>query len=300
MKNDRRNALISAILCVFVGLILLSCQGPGPEKQESSPAVVHRPLSPDRPRSTAETDLIETIRQRGELRVGMQVGYVPFQMPGPKGSIIGFDVDCAEATARALGVGLRIVRLSWEELIPALIEGKADVVMSGMTVTPTRNIEVIFTTPVLETGRMFLVHRKNADRFKRLQDLDRGDVFVVTRNGGLGPLRLNEVLPKAGFREFADQEAALIEVVQGRAQAYIDEEFAVRMEAAKRSNLLVGVFAPLTYEPVAWAIRCGDLHWLNWLDNFIRMMHKDGTLENLRKKWTHDYYLDVVGLRDAR
>jgi polar amino acid transport system substrate-binding protein len=63
---------------------------------------------------------------------------------------------------------------------------------------------------------------------------------------------------------------------------------------------LVGVFTPLTYEPIAWAIRPGDTHWLNWLDNFIRMMHKDGALENLRKKWMHDYYLDVVGSRDTR
>ncbi|MCA1961777.1 MAG: transporter substrate-binding domain-containing protein [Desulfomonile sp.] len=288
------------VFCLTVGLLLVSCKGPGPQKAESPTPSVETPVSPPHPQPEAPLGVIDAIRQRGELRVAMQVGYVPFQMPGPKGSLIGFDVDCAEIAAHALGVGLRIVRLSWEELIPALLNGKADVVMSGMTITPERNLEVVFTAPVIETGRMFLVHRKNADRFKRLSDFDRGNVFLVTRNGGLGKLRLNELAPKAGVREFADQETAITEVIQGRAQAYIDEEFNVRMEAAKRSNVLVGVFTPLTHESIAWAIRPGDSHWLNWLDNLIRMMHKDGSLENLRTKWMQDYYLDVVGSRDTR
>lgn len=300
MSLTRRQVLLPAFLTFVLALALLSCQHPNSEKAESRTTQAETAVAPSQIRPEADAGVIEAIRRRGELRVGMQVGYVPFQMQGPKGSLVGFDVDCAEAVARALGVGLRIVRLSWEELLPALIEAKADVVMSGMTITSERNIEVVFTAPVLDTGRMFLVHRKNAERFTRLKDLDRANVFVVTRNGGLGTLRLNEAIPKAGVREFADQAAALAEVIQGRAQAYIDEEFIIRMEAAKRSDLLVGAFAALTYEPIAWAIRPGDPHWLNWLDNFIRMMHKDGTLENLRKKWMHDYYLDVVGSRDAR
>lgn len=300
MTSRSLKAVSSTLLCLFVGLISLSCQRPDSEKKASGPATVEESAAKPPVLTEADAGVIETIRSRGELRVGMQVGYVPFQMPGPKGSLVGFDVDCAEAAARELGVGLRIVRLTWEELIPAVLEGKADVIMSGMTVTPERNLEVVFTAPVLETGRMFVVHRKNADRFKQFRDLDHTEVFVVTRNGGLGKLRLNELLPRAGVREFTETAAALAEVIQGRAQAYIDEEFTVRTEAAKRSDILVGVFTPLTYEPIAWAVRPGDIHWLNWLDNFIRMMHKDGTLENLRKKWMHDYYLDVVGSRDTR
>lgn len=300
MRRGRVATISALILCVTIGLLSLSCKGPEPQQAQTPTASVETPIAQPHRQPDAQPNVIDTIRQRGELRVAMQVGYVPFQMPGPKGSLIGFDVDCAEIAARALGVGLRIVRLTWEELIPALLDGKADVVMSGMTVTPERNIEVVFTEPVLDTGRMFVVHRKNADRFKRLSDLDRGDVFLVTRNGGLGKLRLNELLPKAGIREFADQESAVTEVIQGRAQAYIDEEFAVRMEAAKHSDVLVGVFTPVTHETIAWAIRPGDIHWLNWLDNLIRMMHKDGTLENLRTKWMQDYYLDVVGTRDTR
>src|SRR4030042_2848119 len=149
-------------LC-FVALFALSCQHNEPDKGEHK-AIAQRSVGcperlserPDLRRST-----LQTIRERGELRVGMQVGYVPFQMLGPQGSLVGFDVDAAQVLSRAMGVGLRIVRQNWAELIPSLLEGKTDLVMSGGAITPARNIEVVFSVPLLETGRMFLVHQKN-------------------------------------------------------------------------------------------------------------------------------------------
>ena len=238
-------------------------------------------------------NVLKSIQERGELRVGMQVGYVPFQMPGPEGSLIGLDVDTARMVAKSLGVGLRIVRLSWTELVPALLEEKTDLIMSGMTVTPKRNLEVDFTIPVLETGRMFLVHRKNASHFKRFSDLDRPGVFVVSAPGTLGELKLEKLLPRAGHRQFPDRAAALKEIIEERAHAYVDEEFAVRLACAKRPDILISRFEPLTYEPVAWAIRPGNSHWLNWLNNFIRAIRRDGRLDALKKKWLRDYYLDI-------
>ena len=47
---------------------------------------------------------IEAILKRGELRVGMEAGYIPFEMRDKKGDIIGFDVDLARLMARAMGV----------------------------------------------------------------------------------------------------------------------------------------------------------------------------------------------------
>jgi polar amino acid transport system substrate-binding protein len=102
------------------------------------------------------------------------------------------------------------------------------------------------------------------------------------------------VITRAAFREFPDREAALNEVIQGRAHAYVHEEFDVRLACAKRPDVLIGRFIPLTFEPIAWAIAPGDSHWLNWLNNVILAMQRDGRLDELRKKWLHDYYLDLV------
>jgi len=285
-----------SFLCTVVALVTLSCQRNDIKKSEGQEPAALSASSRDGsiPKADLTRGILQAIRDRGELRVGMQVGYVPFQMLGPQGSLVGFDVDAAQILSRAMGVGLRIVRQNWEELIPSLLEGKTDVVMSGLTITPQRNFEVVFAIPLLETGRMFLVHQKNAERFRKFSDLDAPGVFVVSVPGASGKLRLREMLTRAGFREFPDREAALNEVIQGRAHAYVHEEFDIRLACAKRPDVLIGRFTPLTFEPIAWAIAPGDGHWLNWLNNIILNWQRDGTLDELNKKWLQDYYLDIV------
>ncbi len=223
----------------------------------------------------------------------MQVGYAPFEMLGKDDKLEGFDVDMAQLAARLLMVNLRIVRRQWQDLIPSLVAGETDVIMSGMTVTPKRNERVLFTIPVVESGRMFVVHLSNADRFGKLSNLNASGTFVVSIPGGLGKLRPRTVLPKASYREFPTRKQALVEVLEKRAHAFIDGEFSIRMAAATHAGSLVAGFEPLTYEPIAWAVRPGDTHWLNWLNNFVRVIWKDGTLDRFKMKWFRDYYLDI-------
>jgi len=214
-------------------------------------------------------------------------------MYGDRGDLIGLEVDLAEMAARRLNVALRVVRLTWQELIPSLLDGGTDVVMSGMTVTSERNVQALFTIPVIETGRMFLVHASNGDRFKNVEDLDKTGTFVVSTPSGLGELRIRELLPNASYREFPDRKSCIDEVLEQRAHAFIDEEFSVRLACATHPRAFTSRFKSITYEPISWAVRPGDLHLLNWLNNFIRQVHGDGRLDGLKKKWLQDYFLDM-------
>ncbi|MEW6112486.1 MAG: transporter substrate-binding domain-containing protein [Thermodesulfobacteriota bacterium] len=278
-------ALLPCVFCLVIGLVVFS-QGSWSETKQSS--LLHSTSSVTSggldPRVSAQGTL-EAIRSRGELRVGMQTGYMPFQIPDSDGQAIGLDVDVASMVAQALGVRLRIVRQDNRELMPSLLRGKIDVIMSAWSITPERNAQVVFTRPVLDTGRMFAVHREYAESFQQLNHLNREGLLLVSGPSGYGNLKAEQALPLAACRELPDSRSALDEVVQGRAHAYVDEEFAVRMACARYPELLVGRFEPFTYEPIAWAIRPSDNHWLNWLNNFIDMMRHDGTLEALHKKW---------------
>lgn len=59
---------------------------------------------------------LNEIIKRGELRVGLEPGYLPFEMKDKKGNVIGFDVDLAREMAKAMGVKLKLVPTSWDEL----------------------------------------------------------------------------------------------------------------------------------------------------------------------------------------
>lgn len=294
---DRQsNAVFVIFACVLTGLALFACQDVPPEKVESPkisiPKEPQAALPVKQPAATDNT--IGAIKERGEIRVGMQVGYIPFEMLGRDGGLEGLDVDLARLVARSLMVKLRIVRQNWQDLIPSLLDGRTDVIMSGMHITPDRNTRVLFTAPVLESGRMFIVHTTNAERLKKFKDLNKSGIFVVSASDGLGDLKLGTLLPKASYREFPERKPAVKEVLEKRAHAFIDEEFSIRLAAATHPESLVASFKPVTYEPIAWAVRPGDAHWLNWLDNFIRVIQKDGRLESLKKKWVQDYFLDIL------
>jgi polar amino acid transport system substrate-binding protein len=57
----------------------------------------------------------------------------------------------------------------------------------------------------------------------------------------------------------------------------------------------VGIYEPLTYEPLAWAIRKGDPDFLNWLNNFLAQLRGDGRWEQLKEKWFVEYIIEMAG-----
>ena len=83
---------------------------------------------------------LDEIQKRGTLRVGLEPGYMPFELTSKKGEIIGFDVDMAKRMAKAMGVKLELVSTAWDGIIPALLTDKFDIIMSGMTLTQERNL----------------------------------------------------------------------------------------------------------------------------------------------------------------
>lgn len=300
MSNELHFPLTHRAVLVLSVLVLCSCGlfGTTSDDARTKRQKTEKPPVPTAVKPTLSDGVLAEINRRGELVVGMQEGFVPFEMRGKDGRLVGFDVDTARSAAKQLGVGLRLVKQDWGQLIPSLNSGTIDVIMSGMTVTSERNRHVVFTSPVLSSGRMFLVNRKNAQNIKKFEDLDRPGIFVVSGPGGLGTLRFDELVEHAAYREFPDRKSALEEVLSNRAQAYVDDEFAIRAACARYPDKLIGRFQPLTLERIAWAVAPGDYHWVNWLNNFIAELEGNGRLDELKRKWLRDYFLDRVGITE--
>ena len=74
----------------------------------------------------AKKSTLEKILQRGELRVGFEAGYMPFEMTDKKGRFVGFDIDMGIEMAKALGVKPVFVDTFWPSIIPALKLGRFD------------------------------------------------------------------------------------------------------------------------------------------------------------------------------
>src|SRR5215467_9100859 len=99
--------------------------------------------------SSAHAGTLDDIKKRGEMVVGMEVAYVPYEF-FKDGQIIGYDVDIANKFAEKLGVKAKFVDTEWNGILPALIAKKFDTILSGMTITKERAEKLNFSMPYAE------------------------------------------------------------------------------------------------------------------------------------------------------
>ena len=274
------------LLCVLFALICIGSYCVGPAMAISTEDV-------------AKASALEEILKRGELWVGMEAGYQPFEMQDEKGNIVGFDVDMAYEMGKAFfGEGgekkVKLINTAWEGIIPALMTHKFDIIMSGMTVLQSRNLKVNFCEPYYYIGQCLLIQRKDKDKYKSYKDLNKRGVVVTSKLGVTGAFTAEKLIPKATLRLFKTEAEGALQVANGVADAFIYDEPQVRVFAAKYKDKTMGIYEPITYEPLAWAIRKGDVDFLNWLNNFLRQARGDGRWEQLKQKWFVDYIEELA------
>ncbi|WP_027359415.1 transporter substrate-binding domain-containing protein [Desulforegula conservatrix] len=244
----------------------------------------------------AKKSTLEDIIKRGELRVGFEAGYIPFEMTDKKGGFVGFDIDIAKEMAKALKVKFVPVNTAWDGIIPALVTQKFDIIMSGMTVTQERNIQINFADPYIVVGQTILLSKKHEGKVKSYKDLNDPKYTVVSKLGTTGEQATKREIPKCTYKSFETEAEALLEVVNGKADAYVyDKPNCVVALAEQGSDKLVFLDQPFTYEPLAWGVRKGDPDFMNWLNNFLRQIQNDGTYERINNKWikSTDWYKDI-------
>lgn len=244
----------------------------------------------------AKKSTLESILKRGELRVGFEAGYMPFEMTDKKGRFVGFDIDMAKEMAKAMGVKFVPVNTAWDGIIPSLITDKFDIIMSGMTVTQERNLKINFADPYIIVGQTILLNKKHEGTVTSYKDLNDPKYIVTSKLGTTGEQAAKRYIPKSTYKSFETETEAVLEVINGKADAYVyDQPNCVVIMAEQGAGKLVFLDEPFTYEPLAWAVRKGDPDFLNWLNNFLRQVKNDGRYERMYNKWIKsvDWYQNV-------
>ena len=234
----------------------------------------------------AKKSTIEEILKRGELRVGFESGYVPFEMTNKKGEFIGFDMDYARRLAKSMGVKFVPVNTAWDGIIPALVTGKFDIIMGGMTITQERNLKINFAEPYIVVGQTILLNKKLENEVKSYKDLNNPKYILTSRMGTTGEQSIKKFMPKATYKGFESEAEAGLEVINGKADALVyDLPFCGFLYGSQGKDKTVFLSEPFTYEPLAWAIKKGDPDFLNYLNNFLRQSRGDGFYDRMYKKW---------------
>ncbi|MCP3900900.1 MAG: transporter substrate-binding domain-containing protein [Desulfobacteraceae bacterium] len=272
----RRDFSLISILVIFV--FMFSFAGCGQQNTETKSVNAQLQL--------AQSSTLEKIQKAGELRVGFESGYLPFEMTSKDGDFMGFDIDMAKEMAKAMGVKFVPVNTAWDGIIPALITDKFDILISGMTITQERNLAINFADPYIIVGQTILLRKGLEGKIKSYADLNDPKYTVTSKLGTTGEQAIKRMIPKAKYKSFEVESEAALEVLNGKADATIyDLPFCVTFMAQQGKGNLTFLDKPFTFEPLAWAIKKGDPDFLNWLNNFLRQMKNDGRYDTIYSKW---------------
>jgi polar amino acid transport system substrate-binding protein len=237
----------------------------------------------------AAADTLDDIKSAGVLRVGMEPGYMPFELTTQKGEIIGFDVDMAKRIAKKLGVKLELVSTAWDGIIPSLLTGKFDILMSGMTITEERAKAIDFANPYIVIGQTALIRKDLAGEIKTYKDLDNPKYKVASKLGTTGDIAARKHFPKAQYFSYETEQEGVMEVVNGRIDAFIyDSPYNAVAYAEKGQGKLVFLDQPFTDEPLGWALRKGNPKLQAFLNDFLKEAKADGTYDKIYTKWFKD------------
>ena len=195
--------------------------------------------------------VMDRILKRGELVVGTTASQPPMIATSKTGQIIGFDADIARSIADAMGVKLTFETMPFAQLLPALEKGKVDMVISGMTMLPARNVKVAFVGPYFVSGKGIVTKEKNIAALEEAAGLNQETFTVAALKNSTSQTFVEKAAPKAKLVTTASYDEAIELLLADKVDALV-ADFPFCALAAFRfgdKGLKAGQ-SKLTFEPL--------------------------------------------------
>jgi len=202
-----------------------------------------------------------------------------------EGRLAGLEVDFATELGQAIGRPLRLLDLEFEQLIPALLDGRVDVIMAGMTITRARELRIAFSQPYLSSGLAALVRRSDAGRFSSPEQVRSTTRAVGTVSGTTGDRYVREQCPQATLQVYPTASAAVDELRTNRIDALVHDAPVLAWYLGTDEANLAVVLPPLNREPLGWGLRQGDAELRSAVDAALARWRSDGTRERILSRW---------------
>ena len=228
-------------------------------------------------------NLLDEIKDRGELHVGMVLQFEPQMYIDDAGNPAGYDVDLMNMLAEDLGVELRISNLEFDAMIPGLIARQFDMVSVGLVGRPARLEQLWFTCPYVPYRQVVVVN--DGAGIMSIDELNSSDVTMTALTGSTAANLTETRFPNAELIQL-DQAPAFLEVASGRADAIVVEEYlALPFVAENPGTSVLNPNAPFVAEEYgAWAVPRGEVVWLNYLNGWLAYYISRGTLDEVYER----------------
>lgn len=223
--------------------------------------------------------------ENSALIVGTEPTYPPFEMTNDQGEIIGFDIDLLSAIAADQGLTIEFRDMDFDSIIPALQGGNIDIAASGLSITPARQKQVLFSDPYIEAGLVIAVTMKNAN-VSGVDDL--AGLTVAVQQGTTGAAKAEE-LKAAGkvsnIKYFPNVSVAIMELVNGGADAIINDKPVTQAFVSKMPDKIKIVGETLVSDEYGFAVANSNTELIAKLNAGLANVKAAGLIEELSAKY---------------
>ncbi len=266
----KKNSLLALLWLLAVPLLFSACTADGGKRGLTADAA----------------PVLQSILEKGEIVVGTAGDMPPLNMTVKSGKVVGLEPELAEYIADAMGVRLKLKTMSFSELLPALEAGRVDIIISGMTITPKRNLKVAFVGPYFLSGKCVLTKDKALAEADEASDINRPEIKLAALKGSTSALFVEELIPKAQLVPAKNYDQAVDMVLDNKVNALIgDYPICVVSLLRYPDRGLTSVVSLLTQEPLGIALPGNDPLFVNWMNNFLQNLQSNGILDDLKEYW---------------
>jgi ABC-type amino acid transport substrate-binding protein len=218
------------------------------------------------------------------LRVGVTASFPPM-IYKEGGQLVGVEADFARALGEELGRPVKLVEVNWEDQIPALVEGRTDIIMSSVSITRARQLRVAFTKPYLAAGQSVLVRRQDANKYLLgFPSMPEGTIGVLKAT--TGDFLIQQDFSRSKRKEFKSPIEAAKALEKKRIDLLVcDLPIVSWLAAMNEIEGLVAVPILLSEEQLAWAVRKSDSELLGSVNAALEKLQKDGRAAAIVKRW---------------
>jgi polar amino acid transport system substrate-binding protein len=293
MRKGKTYILAAVLLVVVVAIAGVAAACGGSSSSSSSASASSAASSPmdiaTKILGHAPTGLAAKIVGADQVIVANDANYPPqSSIDKTTGKMVGFDVDTANKMGELLGLKVVFKNPAWETIPAGLQQGRFDVSIGSMTITPERKKALDFTDPYYYTsGQVFV--KKGGQQITGPQDLNGKKVGVGAATTYYDYLKANT---KADVKTYQTDADAFPDLANGNL------DFVMTAGPTGQQAILSGQpfeFSgkPLYYEDLAFALKQGEPDWLAMLNYTVQTMHQDGSLTAMSKKWYNGMDLTV-------
>ena len=218
------------------------------------------------------------------LRVGVTPNYPPLiMMQGEKAA--GIECDFAAQLSSELGRPLALIRVEWDKLFEELEAGHIDIVMSGMTITPAREVRATFCESYMDNPLIAVVRRGESGNYTTTNRVlgASANMGVLRETSADSFIRRNcfnaKVLP------LSTREDVVFYLSNQRIDLYIDDLAAAVGIVSRNEERLELVPIPLTSQKLGWAVRLGDEELAQQANGALARWRSSGLLDRVIDRW---------------